>query len=272
MSATDVANVAPDRAVARPRTWVLLRGLAREAGHWHDLPASLEARTGERVLTPDLPGVGKAARWRSPWSVPAIAANVASRVRDQLDGNGAGDTEVVLVGHSLGGMVALAWAAFGYEPRPAALVVSCASARDIAPFFWRMRLAMLPNVAHAAVTRDIRDRERLILEMTSSLEEGDVKHRTLNERVSIATDRPMRKAVVLRQLVAAAKFNAPHPDRIPCPMRVVVSDGDEFVDPICSDRIAYRYQADIRRHDDAGHDIALDDPRWFLDAITASIA
>jgi pimeloyl-ACP methyl ester carboxylesterase len=57
-------------------TWVMLRGLTREARHWGALPGRLEALLpGARVVTPDLPGNGQ--RWRD--SSALRVADMASR-------------------------------------------------------------------------------------------------------------------------------------------------------------------------------------------------
>lgn len=43
----------------RSGTWLLLRGLTREAGHWGDFPRQLQAALPEaRILAIDLPGNG----------------------------------------------------------------------------------------------------------------------------------------------------------------------------------------------------------------------
>ncbi|RYY52271.1 MAG: alpha/beta hydrolase, partial [Comamonadaceae bacterium] len=49
-------------------TWVLLRGLTREAGHWGAFPDLLRAQlqSGTRVIALDLPGNGALHAQRSP--------------------------------------------------------------------------------------------------------------------------------------------------------------------------------------------------------------
>jgi pimeloyl-ACP methyl ester carboxylesterase len=62
-------------------------------------------RAGFRVVTLDLPGHGRSGSSRESWSVTGLAADVEA-VLDAL-----GATQVVLVGHSMGGPVSLALAA-----------------------------------------------------------------------------------------------------------------------------------------------------------------
>src|SRR6188474_3693108 len=92
-------------------TWVLLRGLTREARHWGDfaerlaraLPGSASAAT--RVLALDLPGNGVFCGEASPATVGAMA----DFAREQLRARGLAPP-YRLVAMSLGGMVAADWA------------------------------------------------------------------------------------------------------------------------------------------------------------------
>ena len=48
-------------------TWVLLRGLMREARHWGEFAATFQAQlSGTRVVARDLPGNGRLHHLRSP--------------------------------------------------------------------------------------------------------------------------------------------------------------------------------------------------------------
>lgn len=54
-------------------TWLLLRGLTREAGHWGRFPQQLQAALpGARILAIDLPGNGTLHRHPSPTSIPEM--------------------------------------------------------------------------------------------------------------------------------------------------------------------------------------------------------
>ncbi|GAA2420746.1 alpha/beta fold hydrolase [Streptomyces coeruleofuscus] len=80
---------------------VLLHGFSRSLADW-DAAATLLA-AGHRVLSVDLPGHGRSPDISS-WTMPAVVRHVA----DTLDAHGV--PEAVLVGHSLGGMVAVEYA------------------------------------------------------------------------------------------------------------------------------------------------------------------
>lgn len=92
---------------------VLVHGSRLSARQWEGYAALLP---GIEVVTADLPGHGGRSGEEFTWE--AALATVGEAVRH------AGDRPVVLAGHSLGGYVALAWAARGDGgPGPAALVL-----------------------------------------------------------------------------------------------------------------------------------------------------
>jgi pimeloyl-ACP methyl ester carboxylesterase len=80
---------------------VLLHGYGRSLTDWDAAAALLTA--GHRVLAVDLPGHGGSPRV-SPWTIPAVVRHIA----DTLDAQGV--PEAVVVGHSLGGLVAVEYA------------------------------------------------------------------------------------------------------------------------------------------------------------------
>ncbi|MEV5951224.1 alpha/beta hydrolase [Streptomyces sp. NPDC051993] len=80
---------------------VLLHGYARSLADW-DASADL-LTAGHHVLAIDLPGHGRSPRV-SPWTIPTVVRHIA----DTLDAHGVG--EAVVVGHSLGGLVAVEYA------------------------------------------------------------------------------------------------------------------------------------------------------------------
>ena len=84
------------------RTVVLLHGYLESADVWQDFAHRFPA--DYRVITPNLPGYGPAAQPAADYSLEAAAEHVLA----ELDAQGAG--QVVLVGHSMGGYVALAFA------------------------------------------------------------------------------------------------------------------------------------------------------------------
>ncbi|MFD3502969.1 alpha/beta fold hydrolase [Streptomyces sp. NPDC058678] len=80
---------------------VLLHGYGRSLTDWDASAPLLTA--GHRVLAVDLPGHGRSPRI-SPWTIPTVVRHIA----DTLDAHGV--PEAVVVGHSLGGLVAVEYA------------------------------------------------------------------------------------------------------------------------------------------------------------------
>ncbi|GAP45765.1 alpha/beta fold hydrolase [Streptomyces azureus] len=80
---------------------VLLHGFSRSLTDWDAAATLLTA--GHRVLSVDLPGHGRSPDV-FPWTMPTVVRHIA----DTLDAHGV--PEAVLVGHSLGGMVAVEYA------------------------------------------------------------------------------------------------------------------------------------------------------------------
>jgi pimeloyl-ACP methyl ester carboxylesterase len=91
-------------------TLVLLHGLGANAAVWEPMTPILEARWRGRWLAPDLRGHGRSEH-RAPYALGTHAADVA----DLLEPG----EEVVLLGHSMGGAVAMALASgwFGVRVR-----------------------------------------------------------------------------------------------------------------------------------------------------------
>ena len=90
----------------RRNTWVFLRGLARESGHWGGfLEAFQHALPDSEVIALDLPGNGHLNQQCSPLSIEAMVAFC----RAELAGRHIEPPYQVLA-VSLGGMVSVAWA------------------------------------------------------------------------------------------------------------------------------------------------------------------
>jgi pimeloyl-ACP methyl ester carboxylesterase len=241
-------------------SWVLLRGLTREARHWGRFPAVLAAACpGAVVLTPDLPGSGR--RWgeASPASVAGLLAGVQEAVR------AAGPPPpYCLLGLSLGGMVALEWAARHPEELAGCVLVNT-SLRPLSPFFQRLRPRHYPALLRVAWgVGGTEAREAAILALTSRL----VADRPALVRAWAAWRRecPVSAGNALRQLAAAARYRLP-PGPPALPMLVLAAARDALVDPACSARLADAWGLPLAVHPEAGHDLPLDDPEWVAEQV-----
>jgi pimeloyl-ACP methyl ester carboxylesterase len=238
-------------------TVVLLRGLARESGHWGGVRERLQRALGEGVdvIALDLPGNGARHGETSPASVRGLLAECRAELRQR-----AVQPPLVLVALSLGAMVAVQWCAEAPQELAGCVLVNT-SLRGISPFWQRLRPAhWLPLLRLLAPGRSVLQRERLVLAMTSG---EPWRHAgVVHDWAELAHRRPVRRGNALRQLLAAMRFTAPAPG--PVPMLVLASAGDRLVDPRCSRELARRWRLPLGFHPWAGHDLALDDPQWFV--------
>jgi pimeloyl-ACP methyl ester carboxylesterase len=239
---------------------VLLRGLMREARHWGEFAPKLEgALPGGRVLAIDLPGNGRLHRARSPTCI----ADMTEHCREALAQQGLSPPWRLLA-ISLGAMTAIDWLS-RYPDEVAGCVLINTSLRSLGPFHWRLRPRTYPAIAAALLQpRDARRQEELILRLTSAREA--LRAAALDARVAIASECPVCRGNVLRQLLAAARFRLP-PGRPPMPVLLLASAADGLVDPRCSQRLAERWRLPLALHADAGHDLPLDDPDWVLERV-----
>ncbi len=249
------ARLEPHRAGAcQMSTWVLLRGLTREHGHWGEFPGELgQAVPGARVVMPDLPGAGHLWRECSPCRVEAMVE--ACRRQLQLAG---ARPPYHLVGLSLGGMVAAAWANAWPQELAACMLINT-SMRPFSPLHQRLRPVNLVGLLRLLMPTDPSRAEQTVMRLTSSSPRSHVG--VVEQWVSIRQARPVSPANALRQLIAAALYR--HPGPMPAvPVLVVASHGDTLVDPRCSRSLAARWGVECVMHPEAGHDLPLDAGQW----------
>ena len=237
------------------RTWVLLRGLTREARHWGDFADVLRrAMPGARVVALDLPGCGR----RRDRPAPARIGPIVQCVREDLRESGEAPP-VHLLGLSLGAMVAIDWAS-RYPEEVAACVLVNTSTRAFSPFRERLRPRNYPLLAKLALPGLAdRERESAILGLTSA--GGDPGGTIVEAWTGYRRDCPTSGGNALRQLLAAMRYGGGR-EAPPVPTLVLASEGDRLVDPSCSRALAARWKAAIELHPSAGHDLPLDDGEW----------
>ena len=245
-------------------SWVLLRGLTREARHWGSFPDQLSAALGggpPELL--DLPGNGVFHRWPSPASVTAMVAFA----RDQLREQGL-QPPWSLLAMSLGGMVATDWAQ-RYPHEVARLVLINTSMRPFSSATARLRPGPRMQTWRAGALlawrwRQIDRAERLIHQLTCN--DTQQRENDVAAWSRIRQSAPVSAANAWRQLWAAAQFSAaaaaPH-----CRTLLLSASGDRLVHPRCSQAVASAWQAAHQIHPWAGHDLPHDDAAWVCQQI-----
>ncbi|QDQ27138.1 alpha/beta hydrolase [Chitinimonas arctica] len=246
--------------VPNPTPWVLLRGLGREARHWGDFPAYLaEALGNAPVHCPDLAGNGR--HWRSV---------SATTIQGQCDGVRQAlhpilaQGPVNLLALSLGGMVALDWAA-RHPAEVSRLVLINTSLAGIAPFWRRLRWQNYPALLGLLSQRPAQ-REQSILRLCGN--HAERRAAVLADWQRWQSECPVSGANLLRQLTAAARYRPPEnwPRQ---PTLLLCSRQDRLVDCACTTALAAAAHWPLRRHPTAGHDVALDAPQWLAEQVAA---
>lgn len=248
-------------------TWLLLRGLTRESGHWGAFPETLRAHLpagAHQVLALDLPGNG---RLNQAGSATRIEATMQA-CRQQLQALGIAPPYHLLA-MSLGAMVAVEWAV--RHPRElAGCVLINTSLRPFSPWHLRLRPANYGALLGLLLARQTpRGREQTILRLTTR--HPPAAAAVLDEWTALRQARPVSRLNALRQLLAAARYRAPA--QAPAvPLLVLLGQRDALVDPRCSRQLARHWGAEVAEHPSAGHDLPLDDGPWLAAQVGRWIA
>ncbi|MDP3702280.1 MAG: alpha/beta hydrolase [Hylemonella sp.] len=238
-------------------TWILLRGLTREAAHWGGFVEALRrALPQSRVLTLDLPGNGQWHTQRSPADVSAMVASC----RAELSQRGV-QGPVYLLAMSLGAMVATEWA-YQAPGQVAGCVLINTSLRPFSPFFHRLRPRNYGRLLGLVLGRATpAGWEQAILRLTSN--RAVERAAVLPDWIAVRQSRPVNPGNALRQLLAAARYrvrNEPPATRL----LLLASKQDGLVDVRCSSAVAQRWGCTLQLHPTAGHDLPLDEPAWVI--------
>ena len=246
-------------------TWILLRGLTREAAHWGRFAGVFQnARPQARVVALDLPGNGQLHARPSPPTVQGMLA----ACRAELARQGV-HPPFRLFAMSLGAMVATEWARTAPAEISGCVLVNT-SFRPFSPFFHRLRprnyavllgLALRPRSGEAV--------ERTVWRLTSNAPVP--RNAIIDEWVAARARRPVSAVNALRQLVAAARYQAPTVAPSP-PILLLASQNDRLVDSRCSQAIAKSWHCALALHPHAGHDLPLDAPLWVLEQVQQWLA
>jgi len=237
-------------------TWVLLRGLTREAGHWGAFPDLLRAwlPANARIVALDLPGNGRLNQARSPAQIEATMQSC----RQQLQALGM-PLPYRLLAMSLGAMVAVEWAS-QHPVELAGCVLVNTSLRPFSPWYRRLRPCNYGTLLGVALGRQSpRAQEQAILRLTTR--HPPQPEAVLAQWCALREAHPVSRGNALRQLLAAARYRAPMA-RPPVPLLVLVGARDALVDPRCSRRLVQQWRLPMAEHATAGHDLPLDDGPW----------
>lgn len=241
--------------------WIWLRGLGRCAEHWGNLPDLARRHGITSVITLDLPGFGRQSHLHCPKDMDALVKGL----QGELIGRVKSDESIALMGLSLGGWVAMNWAA--RDPKVKALV-AVNSSSPLSPFTSRLRWRpLLSLLVRALRWHNTPERlEQSIVHWASNRPEFHSQF--VDAWHQIAKRFPMLPRQVVHQLRLATMTPMPEQHRLDhCRTLILASAEDRLVNANCSKKLAEYWGADLVMHPDAGHDLSLDDPKWLIEQL-----
>jgi pimeloyl-ACP methyl ester carboxylesterase len=144
------------------------------------------------------------------------------------------------------------------------------SLQPINPFYHRLRPHNYPQLL-GLLLADQRTREQTILRLTSNHADAAQRAALLQSWQEYATQNPVSRRNILRQLLAAMRYRASL-QAPPVPLLMLAGEQDRLVNVACSRKIAALWQCPLRLHESAGHDLPLDDGGWVVQQIQAWMA
>lgn len=248
--------------------WILVRGLSRSAAHWGEFPQRLEKTVpNSEVSCLDLPGNGIYHDLSTPISIPEITEFLKrdfERILGERIVTGQSRPKCFLVSLSLGSMVAIDWTSRYPADFAGCTLMNTSSA--LSPVYQRMRFQSLPLLVRIFAERNPKNREKIILKLTSQFEERNSG--VIPNWVELAKSCPISASNTLRQLLAAKRFRMPQKAPL-VPMMLLSSQKDKLVDPRCTQAIRQKWNIPWKENPEAGHDLPLDAPDWVLEQILA---
>jgi len=240
------------------KQWVLVRGIMSEAFHWWDFLPQLQAHfPHDQFHTADILGNGRLFAHSTPLSVQK---NLQA-LREQVPTAG----KKILVGFSLGGMLSLEWAHHHPEEVAAVVLINCSL--NNSAFYKRITPYALKHIFKSALQRDMSRREHMILEMTTSGVPKERLEEIAKHWGPRGLEYPVKPINFLWQILLASQIKQrPQPPK--APVLILSSGKDLVVHPDCSKKIAETWDLPLVRHEQAGHDLTLNDPQWVIEQMT----
>ncbi|OIQ18894.1 MAG: hypothetical protein BM556_06325 [Bacteriovorax sp. MedPE-SWde] len=242
--------------------FILIRGLARESGHWDLFPKTLQSRFPEaNIHFIDLPGSGKYHNTDYPLSEKRLINFVHDKIltlKDRHKGTWS------VIGISLGGIVSMKL----LEKYPTALdyaFIINSSARGLSPFYKRLYFKVYGSFLGTLTAKSFEEREMKILNFTTNILPENEKKRISKSWAKIHSQRPIQLNNIIRQLLWAAK--AKTPKSIETRMLIMAGKQDGLCHYSCSEEIAKQLNKNLSLHDHAGHDLPADDGNWVVSQI-----
>lgn len=242
----------------KPKNWLMLRGLAREERHWGAFPHMVKEQFPQtKVHFLELPGVGKKANQNAFSQIKDYTNQLREEWLALKDEN---QDPWGILAISMGGMIAMDWCdRFPHDMQAMVLVNS--SAGNLSLPHHRFSPLAFGTVLKLFFREDYEEREKAILDLTTNIFRPDQE--LIKKNASYSADTPIKRASFLRQMAAASRFKIPK--ELSQEMLILAAKKDRLASYKCSQAIAKHFNRKISYHDQAGHDLPLDDPQWIID-------
>ncbi|HEX5199722.1 alpha/beta fold hydrolase [Paractinoplanes rhizophilus] len=247
------------------RVLLMMAGYGRSGSSWIPWLERVGALPF-RVVLPDHRGTGESARSPRPYTLAALADDAAAVLRDA-----AGGAPAIVVGDSMGGMVAQ-HLALRHPELVGGLVLSASSARTggVSPAFVRS----LPLTVAATISADVRVWtmcDRLLVHETKSA--GEAHDLLAPLRRIQRTERYSRVNTLLQAVAMSFHRTEGRLGAVRVPVEVIAGAGDRVLSPDNSRTLAERLPgARLTILEDAGHAIPFEKPMELRHAITRLVA
>lgn len=242
--------------MSHKKTWLFLRGLGRSSSHWGDFKKLFQEKFPEDELCfMDTAGNGQEVDKNSFLNIADYVEDLRQRNHFRIK-----EAPLNIVSISMGSMMALDWA-HRYPQETNSVVIINTSDKSRSHFYERLQPKNWLSLIESLTTQDAEQREHAILAMTA----GDLidSPKWIAEFAKLT---PTKKSNLLRQIIAASRYQLP-PQKPDVPILVLSAQQDQFVDPVCSQRIALAWKLPHEIHPQAGHDLPLCDPKWVIQRI-----
>lgn len=250
--------------INKQKHFILLRGLSREARHWHHFEEELFALDSTvKCHYIEYPGSGRRYKEIFPINTQSLLEDINSQIQLIINNN-QGDFYIISI--SLGGMVVLKYLeSFARIVNIKKIFLINTSTSDVAPFFWRFQFKVWPNALKVVFSKNEEIKERLILDFTTNLLSASKKEEISTIYANYAKVFKLSFTNLLRQLLWAARASSPK--SITTPILFLTSKKDKLCYYKCSQRLGLKYDQEVLFHDKAGHDLPLDDGKWLAEMI-----
>lgn len=239
-------------------TFVLLRGLGRESGHWGNFSEILQKTFPDaKVLCLDVPGSGKHLKKKSSLSLTQTVEELRSEWIGQKK-----EGKQIIIGISLGGMTALEWTNRYPTDFDSAVIIN-SSLGNLSSPIKRLQLKSFGMFAQTLIAKTPEKKEKAILEYIANHPEA--QREFLPVWTKVYEERPIAVANLVRQIISAARFTLKEKPKTS--FLVLASTHDRLCHPSCSVDLAQFLEAPLYFHPTAGHDLTTDDGAWVANQI-----